>query len=162
MSPSLPLHSLAGAVNLHILVIFPIPPPHELDQYLHLLCPCAQFIKGAIWDIFHSGSLPPTNLFLHWPHTRSLQGLLHQWPLPPSLPDSPILHPCNPPIHSMVEPFQHFQYRIHHYLTITPVNHHGLNHCLVHHHPFPHRLSRIHKHLFHHPPPPLRLPQISV
>ena len=61
-----------------------IPLPYEPDQSWYLLCPYANFINEALWDILHSGSLLPTNVVLHWTQTRRLQGLCHQWPLPPS------------------------------------------------------------------------------
>ena len=86
MSPFLPLHSLAGSVNLLLWGMILIPPPYEPDQSWYLLCPYAKFINGALWDIFHSGSLLPTNVVLHWTQTRRLQGLRHQWTLPPSPP----------------------------------------------------------------------------
>ena len=85
VSPYLHILSLAGSVSLLLWVKILVPTPHEPAQSRNLIHPCAQFIDGAIHNIFHNGSLPPPNVVLHLPQPRRLQGLCHQWTLPSPL-----------------------------------------------------------------------------
>ena len=115
MSPYLYIRPFTIDVALLLLGKILIPPLHEPVWSHHPVCLHSQFINGVIKYISKNGNLTPTNVILHFPHTRRLQGLYHQWPLPSPLPDSLIWHPCNPPSHLMVKPLQHLQYYIRHY-----------------------------------------------
>ena len=94
MSPYLYIRPFTIDVALLLLGKILIPPLHEPVWSHHTVCLHSQFINGVIKYISKNGNLTPTNVILHFPHTRRLQGLYHQWPLPSPLPDSLIWHPA--------------------------------------------------------------------
>ena len=162
MSPYLPLWYLISTVALLLWVKLLVTPPHEFNQPWHLIRPRTQFINRVIHDILCNGILPPPNLLLHRHQPRRIQGLHHQWKLPSLLPDLPIWHTCYPLVHLIVVTPHHLKNHLHHYPTIAPVKYHYMNHHLVNHCPCLHRRSRLCQYLFHHSPPLMRLPKISV
>ena len=121
MSPWLHLRSLAGATTILLQVNILVPTPHETSWSWHPILPHAQFIDGAIGNIFRNGSLPPPNVLLHWPHPWRRQVLCHRWPQTPQFPKFPICHPWYPPRHLMVEPLQYLHHHICNYQTLTPL-----------------------------------------